>query len=55
MRLPVQQPRPLTSQAIAAVMGCTRSQPITVKAQADGLTEPATAKPDGDQGAALSG
>ena len=55
MRLQVQQPRPLAGQAIAAVMGCTRGQPITVKAQAAGLTEPATAKPDGDQGAALSG
>jgi hypothetical protein len=54
VRLSVQQPRPLAGQAIAAVMGCTRGQPITVKAQAAGLTEPATAKPDGDRGAALS-
>lgn len=53
MRLPAQHPRPLAGQAIAAVMGCTRGQPITVKAQAAGLTEPATAKPDGDRGAAL--
>jgi hypothetical protein len=55
VRLPAQQPRPLAGQAIAAVMGCTRGQPITVKAQAAGVTEPATAKPDGDRGAALSG
>ena len=55
MRLPAQHPRPLAGQAIAAVMGCTRGQPITVKVQAAGLTEPATAKPDGERGAALPG
>jgi hypothetical protein len=53
VRLPGQQPWPLAGQAIAAVMGCTRGQPITVKAEAAGLTEPATAEPDGDRGAAL--
>jgi hypothetical protein len=53
VRLPAQHPWPLAGQAIAAVMGCTRGQPITVQVQAAGLTEPATSKPDGDQGAAL--
>ncbi len=53
MRLPGQQPRPLAGQPIAAVLGCTRGQPITVKAEAAGLTEPATAKPDWGRGAAL--
>jgi hypothetical protein len=55
VRLPAQHPRPRAGQAIATVMCCTRGQPITVKAQAVGLTEPATAKPDGNQGAALPG
>ena len=53
MRLQAEYPRPRAGQAIAAVMGCTRGQPITVKVQAAGLTEPATAKPDGDRGTAL--